>query len=333
MKSSVFPWHTRPLADVEEAIGSGRLAHGLLIEGPEGLGKLALAFQIARRVLGIDGRGSASEPPSHADFRWVTLEEGERGPKKQIGIDQIRSVCAELAMTSYSGGWKVAVIWPADRLTLAAANSLLKTLEEPAPRTLIILVRSRLDTLPATIASRCQRIRLSAPVPAQALAWLEDAGGQGARWDRLLSLAGGAPLLAMRFREEGFEALDEEMTQGLVDVILGRMDPLDLAARAAKRDLGEVLRWLEHFVGELVRVGMGGQAPGIGAHGLKALQTVLQRIPLPRLFRYLDEVRAASARADGALNAQLVLENLLAPWADRLEPVTGAAEQGILADR
>lgn len=331
MKSNVFPWHDRILAEVGQALSSDRLGHGLLVEGPEGLGKLQLAFTIARRVLGMTG--DSREVPGHADFLWVTLEEGERGLKKQIGIDQIRAACAELAMTSYSGGWKVAVICPADRLTLPAANSLLKTLEEPAPRTLIVLVRSRMHTLPATIASRCQRLRLSAPDTGTALAWLESAGGKAKNWPRLLSLAGGAPLLALRLRDEGFEELDTELSRAVYDVTLGRQDPVEVAARAKGRDLGDVLRWLDHWVGELVRTALTGGAPAAEPARTKALQTLLQRIPLPRLFRYLDEIRAASARVDGALNAQLVLENLLTPWADGLEPVTGAADMGILADR
>jgi len=335
MINKPFTWHERALAEIGQAIDAGRLAHGLLIEGPEGLGKLALGFTIARRVLGLaPDDADPGRVPVHADFLWVTLEEGERGPKKQIGIDQVRAASAELAMTSYRGGWKVAVIHPADRLTLAAANSLLKTLEEPAPGTLIILVRSRLDTLPATIASRCQRLRLAPPPTAEALAWLEGlSGGEQAQWERLLSLAGGAPVLAARLREEGFEALDRELGRGVYEVALGQRDPVELAAQAQSRNPVDVLRWLDYWVGELVRIGMTGEAPGAGADRVKALQTLLQRIPLPRLFRYLDEVRAAARRADGALNAQLVLENLLTPWADGLEPVTGTAQRGILSDR
>lgn len=310
----------------------GRLAHGLLLEGPEGLGKLALAFEIARRVLGMPATaGAQGLPPVHPDFLWVTLEEGEKGPKKQIGIDQVRAACAELAMTSYSGGWKVAVICPADRLTPAAANSLLKTLEEPAPRTLIVLVRSRLDTLPATIASRCQRLRLNPPPEDVALDWLAATGGDRRRWARLLALAGGAPLLAVRLGEEGFEELDRELGRALPEIVAGRRDPLEVAAALKGREPAQVLMWLEHWVGRLVKLALGaGEGPAAGA---EALQTVLQRIPLPRLFRYLDEIRAARVRTDGSLNPQLVIENLLTPWADALEPVTGAADEGVLADR
>lgn len=329
-----LPWYEKPLSDIQAALEAERLTHALLIEGPEGVGKLGLAFSIARRVLGLpEAPRDPMAIPVHPDFLWITLEEGERGPKKQIGIDQVRAACAELAMTSYAGGWKVAVIAPADRLTQAAANSLLKTLEEPPPETLLILVRSRQDTLPATIASRCQRILVNAPPPAQALEWLQATAGGEARWDRLLGMAGGAPLLALRLREEGFEALDDTLDRGLREVVAGAADPVELAARASEREPADVIRWLDFWVGELIRLGAAGPGAGVAPERAEALQKVLQRIPLPRLFRYLDELRAASMRLDGALNGQLVMENLLTPWADALEPTRGASEQGVLADR
>ncbi|MEJ2515843.1 MAG: hypothetical protein P8080_02045 [Gammaproteobacteria bacterium] len=334
MTNKLFPWHEKPLAEVESALEADRLTHALLIEGPEGVGKLGLAFAIARRVLGLAGDApDPLAPPVHADLLWITREEGERGLKKQIGIDQVRAACRELAMTSYAGGWKVAVIAPADRLTPAAANSLLKTLEEPAPETLLILVRTRRDTLPATIASRCQRLLVNPPAPEQALEWLQANARGKARWDRLLAMAGGAPLLAIRLREEGFETLDETLDRGLREVVAGVADPVELAARTGDREPADVLRWLDFWVGELIRLGAAGPRPELDPKRAEALQKVLQRIPLPRLFRYLDELRAASTRLDGALNAQLVMENLLTPWADALEPTRGASEQGVLADR
>lgn len=310
-----------------------RLGHALVIEGPEGLGKLDLAFRLAARVLGTGWMPEEPPlPPRHADLLWLTLEEGEKGLKRQIGVQQVRDACAILAMTSYAGGWKVAVIAPAERLTLAAANALLKTLEEPAPRTLIVLVRSRLDTLPATVASRCQRLRLAAPREDEALAWLE--GQQPGRpWPRLLELAGGAPLLAIRLAERGYAELDAALANDLLALLAGRADPHEVAASWQRRELPDVLRWLCAWTASLVRLKAAGHPPALENAKQHALQTALERIPLQRLFRYLDEVQGATARMDGALNAQLMLESLLTPWPDRLEPLTGAATQGLLADR
>lgn len=312
---------------------SGRLAHALLVEGPEGLGKVQLAFAIAARVLGKPWEPTEPvAPPQHADLATVTLEMGERGLKKQIGIQQVRDACAELALTSYSGGWKAAVFWPADRLTLAAANGLLKTLEEPPARTLLVLVRSRLDTLPATIASRCQRLRVQPPPSPDALAWLR-AQDAGRSWDRLLELAGGAPLLALRFAQDGIDTLDAGFTTDLLGILGRRREPLEVAANWQRSELAAVLRWLYAWTASMIRLKSAGAPPVLPRSELEALQTAAEGIPLQRLFRYLDEVGAAATRLDGALNAQLVIESLLAPWADGLEPVVANATQGYLADR
>jgi DNA polymerase III subunit delta' len=334
MNKFEFPWHARAWQEFEAALAGDRLSHAYLVEGPQGLGKLHLAFRMAARVLDVPW--PAADPPIpllHADLRWVTLEVDEEGKqKKQIGIDQVRELCAELAMTSYGGGWKVAVVWPAEQLNPYSANALLKTLEEPAPRTLLLLVRSRLDTLPATIASRCQRIRIAPPGLDEAVGWLEARGGQG-DWRRLLALAGGAPLLALLLAEEGFRELDESYGRDLLDILGGRREALEVAAEWARQPLPMTLRWLDVWTAELVRLALAGAAPSIKSGNQPTLQKALERIPLQRLFRYKDEVRAAMARSDGVFNTQMLLEGLLAPWADGLATVTGDAGLGFLGDR
>jgi DNA polymerase III subunit delta' len=329
-----FPWHEAAWNEFEARLAADRLSHAYLIEGPQGLGKLHLAFRMAARVLGVPWQ--ADDPPiplQHPDLSWVTLEvDDEDKQKKQIGVQQVRELCATLNMTSYSGGWKVAVLWPAEQLNANSANALLKTLEEPSPRTLLLLVRSRLDTLPATIASRCQRIRLVPPAPEDAVRWLEARAG-GGDWRRLLALAGDAPLMALLLAEEGFRELDEGFTADLLDIAARRKEPLEVAAAWARRPLPMTLRWLDVWTAELVRLKAAGVTPILAESTLRTLQTVLEVIPLQRLFRYKDEVRAAMTRTDGVFNTQIMLESLLVPWADGLDSVVGDAGQGMLGDR
>jgi DNA polymerase-3 subunit delta' len=329
-----FPWHDAAWQEFESALESDRLSHAYLIEGPQGLGKLHLAFRMAARVLGAPW--PAADPPipmQHPDLHWVTLETDDEGKqKKQIGIQQIRDACASLAMTSYAGGWKAAVVWPAEQLNPHSANALLKTLEEPAPRTLLLLVRSRLDTLPATIASRCQRVRIAPPPEETAIPWLEARAG-GGDWRRLLALAGDAPLMALLLAEEGFREFDQSFTEDLLGVLAHRREPLEVAAEWARRPLPMTLRWLDVWTAELVRWKAAGAPPSLAASAQRALQTALEGIPLHRLFRYKDEVRSAMTRNDGVFNTQMVLEGLLVPWADRLETAVGDAAQGMLSDR
>lgn len=334
MEKLEFPWQEKAWREFEAALATDRLGHAYLIEGPQGLGKLHLAFRMAARVLGAPW--PAADPPvplPHPDLIWVTLEVDDEGKqKKQIGIHQVRDACASLAMTSHGGGWKVAVIWPAEQLNAHSANALLKTLEEPAPGTLLLLVRSRQDTLPATIASRCQRVRIAPPPRDEAVAWLE-ARADGDKWERLLALAGEAPLLALLLAEEGFRELDETFTRDLVGVLAQKREPLEVAAEWARKPLPMTLRWLDVWTAEMVRMKAAGGQPTLSADSLRALQTALERIPLQRLFRYRDEVRSAMIRNDGVFNTQMVLEGLLAPWADRLSSVNGDAALGFLGDR
>jgi DNA polymerase III subunit delta' len=334
MEKLSFPWQSAAWQEFEAALAADRLGHAYLIEGPQGLGKLHLAFRMAARVLGIEWQ--AADPPlplQHPDLNWITLETDDEGKqKKQIGIHQIREACASLAMTSYSGGWKVAVVWPAEQLNPHSANALLKTLEEPAPRTLLLLVRSRLDTLPATIASRCQRVRIAPPPATEAIPWLEARAGEG-DWQRLLSLAGDAPLMALLLAEEGFRELDRKFAADLAGILGRRREALEVAAEWARQPLPMTLRWLDVWTSELVRWKAAGAGAALEASPQRALQTALEGIPLQRLFRYKDEVRSAMTRNDGVFNTQMVLEGLLAPWADQLEPVLGDAAQGMLSDR
>jgi DNA polymerase III subunit delta' len=329
-----FPWHAAAWKEFEAALSAERLSHAYLIEGPQGLGKLHLAFRMAARVLAAPwSESDPAVPLPHPDLTWVTLEVDDEGKqKKQIGIQQIRDACANLAMTSYAGGWKTAVIWPAEQLNAHAANALLKTLEEPSPRTLLLLVRSRLDTLPATIASRCQRIRIAPPPAEEAIPWLEARAGGGG-WPRLLALAGDAPLMALLLAEEGFREFDQSFTEDLLGVMGRRREPLEVAAEWARRPLPMTLRWLDVWTAELVRAKAAGVTPTMAETPRRALQTALEGIPLQRLFRYKDELRSAMIRSDGVFNTQMVLEGLLAPWADRLEPVVGDARLGFVGDR
>ena len=320
MIKRLFPWHEAIVRDLNSARAAGRFAHGILIEGPPGLGKLDLAFLVAADSLGAapvleDGR---VQPPAHPDFRWITLEPDDKGRlRKQITVNQVRDVCADLALTSFSGGAKVAVIAPADRMNRNAANSLLKTLEEPSPGTLLILVRARTATLPATVASRCQRLRIAAPDPDSAARWLRERGGE-ANWERLLCLAGGSPLAAESLAAAGHGDLDERFSRQITELLAGRVDPVEVAAEWSGEDLGACLEWLSVWTDQLARRRLTGswavQPP------VQTPESVIDAIPAEWIYWYRDDLHEAMRRTDGALNVELTLENLLVPWAEGLEP-------------
>jgi DNA polymerase-3 subunit delta' len=157
-------------AELRQARQAGRVHSAYLLEGPSGIGKSTTALWFARLLLcSQDGpdpcescpechRSMAREHdgaarPEHPDLFWVEPEGG------LIRIDQIRALQRSLGLMANEGGWRIGVLLSADRLRIEAANALLKTLEEPPPRSTLILVADRAEVLPRTVRSRLIRLR------------------------------------------------------------------------------------------------------------------------------------------------------------------------------
>ena len=158
MNSTLFPEHESLVSELIQLNESGRLPHALLLTSDSGLGLSEVCVVLANRLLKMTSQSSEEETEellaagTHGDFRWVSVTDG----KQSIGVDQVRAACDFVAKTAGYGSLKVLVFEGADKLTTAAANALLKTLEEPQGDTLIVLISRRPWLLPATIRSRCQ---------------------------------------------------------------------------------------------------------------------------------------------------------------------------------
>ncbi len=288
----------------------GRLPHAVLLAGPVGVGKRAAATWLAQNKLG-DAPRLPQYPvsiPEYADLQWLSPEED----KQSISIDQIRDLVRNLGLTSYEGHGKVAVIDPANLMTVNAANSLLKTLEEPPGDTLLILVADRVWRLPATVFSRCQRIEFMPPPTAEALKWL-DRQHPGAAWSDALGVAGGAPLAAIA----ALDSLETSaaMARDLNEVGRGSASPVEVAARWCKLDPGFVLNWLSQ---QLRQAAIAMASGPERARGLAIEDSVLRRMDRRNLFCYLDIINRLRGQAGGSYNVQLTLEGLLIDWADGL---------------
>ena len=294
-----------------DRVRQDRVPHAVLLVGPPGTGKRAGASWIASTFLGIDTGSLPTHPAApaeHADLHWIAPEEG----KATIGIEQIRGLVHELGLTSYAGRGKVAVIEPADTMTVNAANSLLKTLEEPPGDALLVLIADRVGHLPATVFSRCQRIDFAPPAEADGLAWL-DRLQPGAAWIDALRAAGGAPLAAIQALEE----LDTGagMARDMNALGRGQGSAVEVAARWARIEPAFVLHWLSHQV----RLGLVSLSAGRErAAGLAIDDSVLRRMDSRNLFCYLDIINRLRGQAQGSWNPQLTFEGLLIDWADGL---------------
>lgn len=219
-----------------------RPAQALLLAGPRGVGKGALARAWAQALLCEaplpDGAPCGSCPAchwfamgTHPDFRLVTLQEktkdGETRMSTAIEVDQAREAVEFVQLSTYRAGFRVVMVDPADSLNPAAANALLKVLEEPPLNTVFVLVSDQPRRLLPTIRSRCTRLDIGLPSAASGVQWL--AGQQVNDAATLLALSGGAPLVAENWAA-GTE-LDERRSvlEGLARP--SRLDPVALAER------------------------------------------------------------------------------------------------------
>jgi len=287
----------------------GRAPHALLLLGAPGTGKRCAAAWLAAVRLGL--HAAQSEPqyplsvPAHADLHWLA----PAADKKSVSIEQIRGLVADLSLTSHAGGGKVAVIDPANAMTANAANSLLKTLEEPPGDALLILIADRVGRLPATIFSRCQRISVALPGESESLRWL-DRLHPSTNWPAALRNAGHAPLAAVASLERIEDT--ELMARDFAALPERTALPLEVAARWAKYEPEFVLNWLCRQVQLCILQLFGGLAAAPGAGVAKS---VLQRIDRRNLFCYLDLINGIRGQPPGSYNVQLTLENLLIDWA------------------
>ncbi len=179
--------HAGPEAVLAEAMRSGRMHHAWLLTGPEGVGKATLAFRFARRLFAGPAPGASLALDEHDKvFRRVAVAahadlltvEREFDPKRkklrrEIVVEDVRKVAGFLHLTPAEGGWRVVIVDGAEDMNRNAANALLKVLEEPPPRAMLLLVCSAAGRLLPTIRSRCRRLRCAALDDASMAALLE----------------------------------------------------------------------------------------------------------------------------------------------------------------
>jgi len=326
--STPLPWHDELWQRQADRLRADRLPHALLLTGPAGLGKRRFADRLAAAVL-CGKRDAAGNPcgacpscryfqaGSHPDFFAVGLDYDAKKDRwaKALKIDQIRGLSASLALSAQLSGYRVAVIEPADRLNPNAANALLKTLEEPGRDSLLILVSAEPSRLPATIRSRCQALVFAPPSAEQGGAWLAE---QGVKADRelLLALAGGAPLLALAMAETGVLAQRGQRFQEFAALAAGRAEPVATARAWLKAGSLVSGQWLAGWVMDMIRL-RGADGAGLRNPDLAdALRGLAQPLDLPELYARLDQAtETLGLLAHSEVNPQLLLEDLLIPWA------------------
>lgn len=320
--SELYPWLEPGRQLVANALAQGRLPHGLLLTGPDGLGKARLVEAIAAQLLcqsatleagacGLCDACAQLAAGSHPDYLTVGIEEDA----SVIKVDQIRALGEQLSLSSHQGGYKVAVINPADLMNINAQNSLLKTLEEPSDNTVLLLVSERPSQLQATVRSRCQQIRLEVPEQDMALRWLGKQGLEGPLETYLL-MAHGAPLAALQQARAGSIESRREHFSALVGILEGRVTPIAVAEAWSKETDMQGLRWMQEWLMDLLRISMTGQSGAIRSIDLQeGLIRLAGRLDNRVLFGQLERINRMLDQSAASLNRQLQTEDVLLAWA------------------
>ncbi|MDT8404192.1 DNA polymerase III subunit delta' [Sulfuriflexus sp.] len=319
---SYLPWQAHMWQQLQQRRHAGRLPHALLLSGPAGTGKLRFATAFAESLLcstpGDDGSAcghcKACElvtAGSHPD--WTTIAPEEAG--KAIKVDQIRSLADFTSLHAHYGGSKVVTLQPVEQMNHAAANSLLKTLEEPSANTVLLLVTANPQRLLPTIRSRCQVLHFECPPRAEALAWLTTqlAGRDG---ERLLEIAAGAPVMALELADSDLLAVFDENFAS-IEALLGRwQDPLQVASQWHKQDGLRTLHWFSGWVTDMIRLASTDAPPHLDYLGLRdRLQALAKELELSTLHRFLEQLNEARRLlATSQVNSQLLFEELLVRW-------------------
>jgi len=303
--------------------------HALLVYGPRGIGKHALALNFAQALLceapRADGLACGECPGcryavagQHPDLMRLELlapdsADGTLAEVDTITIDRVRALTEFAQLTSHRQRAKVAVIAPADRMNVAAANALLKTLEEPPPDTYLILVTKQPGRVPPTILSRCRRLAAPLPSAEEARAWLAEQGV--ASPELVLAQAGGAPLAALASADP---AVQSERNAWLA--ALARPAQLSVAGLAARIEAGgrderkarlaRAVDWLIAWSSDLARV-RAGDSVRQNPDAADALSRLASQVAPIALFRYHRQLLGSLALLAHPLQPRLVAEALL----------------------
>lgn len=313
-----LPWQQAAWQRFLGAVEAARIPHAMLLGGPAGTGKRALALAMAARLLceRPDHGPACGEcrgcrlriAGSHPDQVHVEPEADGSGILK---IESARALTEFSHRTSQYSGYRVALVAPAEAMNRHAANALLKTLEEPPAGMVILLVSHEPGRLGATIRSRCQHYRLGTPPPAQAAGWLQAQGVE--RPMEMLELAGGSPLAALELADgQGMERLNA-LAAAIEGVVAGQRGVVETAADWQTVGARETTRLMQRLAVQFMRAQIDPARVPAGLAGPRAWRSGPDLKRLSRVASRLAHLREAAGQS---LSRELSLEALFLAWSE-----------------
>jgi len=331
-----------------------RLPHALLVHGTRGIGKRRLIKAFSQLLLcesPVDNMPCGHcagchllAADNHPDLRWlapaaqmpvrndVDESAGESPalginarsstaakPGREIVIDQVRKTSDFLSVTSHRGGRRVVLLIPAEALNDAAANALLKMLEEPPPATIFLAVTDELDAVLATIRSRCLLLRSPIPTARQAIDWLQSQGVSDA--SAKLAEVGGAPMgLVGSDRVDDAQNLDLALREVLLKLLLrgAALTGAEVASSIPKEvAVAPTIRLLQRWGWDLLAERLGGRVRYYPTYQ-RQVANLARTIEPSRVADWAATLVQIQATSDHPLNARLVVESALVDYIDTM---------------
>lgn len=260
VKPAFFPWQKPFFKQLKDLQQQQRLPHAILLSLPGEEDSLSFIWHLSMLLL---CKQSENNQPcgecsscqlmlanTYPDFKLMGLEYDEKTKKinKNIKIEQVRDLIHEVNLTRSYDNLKIAAIYPAEKMSIAGANSLLKTIEEPAAHALILLVTHQSGKIPVTIRSRCQQWNINFPAREEALNWLQDQGMQSDEASQHLELAQGDPVLALKLQEICFVDLVGKFKQQFAQYLRSQIDVTNLVQSLKSSDIALVRRLISMVI-------------------------------------------------------------------------------------
>ena len=318
MSEQIYPWFSQQWEYFTRLGQTQTLPHALLLAGPEGIGKQQFARMMVAALLcehpadpflacGECKHCHLFEARTYPDFVHVTMEENEN----VISVDVIRAVISKLYLTRHFENYKVALIETADAMNVNAANAILKTLEEPPEHTILILVSSLPQRLPATIRSRCQLVSMHAPDEQQAYSWLQKFSAE-VNWEPLLKVAQGGPLRALEFHQT--DLLDQRISimNGFLGLFERDARPLEISIKFESVEFSLASHWIQSLIIDLLRIKSAENPITLeNPDFYRPLLALAPRLRVPLIIDFWELLIERKRIYDKSLNFKLFIESMV----------------------
>jgi len=335
----IYPWQTEQWAHAMRNMQDNRLAHALLIVGPEDIGKLEFGLAFTQRLnctqptLDDQACGTCKDcklfiAKTHPDVRFVNMQASAKETRQdrkaqtkaeQIKIDDIRDINQFMTLSRQQGAFKIVCMNYAEEMNINAANALLKTLEEPPQDAILILITHRADALLATIKSRCQMWKFSLPEVQQSLPWLEQEQRQE-DWPSLLKVAANRPLLALELMQSGLGENRASYYKMLQQLLSNKTPVTKVSQKLQDEPLERLVIWQQSWCADLVRCHYVKEPVTLENQDIRrSLHSLVGRVDLHLLFRFMDKLIELRRFSSAPLNKRLFIEDMLIRCQEVLE--------------